>query len=318
MTKKCIMTELRCTRESCGNALVELGKANQDIVVLSADLAGSTKTDDFAKAFPERFFNMGIAEANMMNTAAGLAASGKIPFATTFAIFASGRAWEQIRNTIAYGNLNVKIVATHGGISVGPDGASHQGIEDMALMRMIPGMTVLVPCDAVETPKALFAASEYKGPVYVRLARLKIPVITQLTDSFIIGKSNVLREGADVTIVACGVMVASALAAAEILAKENIKATVINAYSIKPLDTKKILHWAKKTNAIVTAEEHLAVGGLGSAVADVLSRECPTPLEMVAINDRFGQSGDPEELMKEYHLTADDIVRAAKKAVSRK
>jgi len=312
------MTELRCTRESCGNALVELGKANQDIVVLSADLAGSTKTDDFAKAFPERFFNMGIAEANMMNTAAGLAASGKIPFATTFAIFASGRAWEQIRNTIAYGNLNVKIVATHGGISVGPDGASHQGIEDMALMRMIPGMTVLVPCDAVETPKALFAASEYKGPVYVRLARLKIPVITQLTDSFIIGKSNVLREGADVTIVACGVMVASALAAAEMLAKENIKATVINAYSIKPLDTEKILHWAKKTNAIVTAEEHLAVGGLGSAVADVLSRECPTPLEMVAINDRFGQSGDPEELMKEYHLTADDIVRAAKKAISRK
>lgn len=312
------MAELKCTRESCGNALVELGKANKDIVVLSADLAGSTKTDDFGKAFPERFFNMGIAEANMMNTAAGLAVSGKIPFATTFAIFASGRAWEQIRNTIAYGNLNVKIVATHGGISVGPDGASHQGIEDMALMRMIPGMTVLVPCDAVETPKALVAASEYKGPVYVRLARLKIPVITQLTDSFIIGKSNVLREGSDVTIIACGVMVSSALAAAETLLKEGIKATVINAYSIKPLDTEKILLWAKKTGAVVTAEEHLATGGLGSAVAEVLAQNHPAPIEMVAINDRFGQSGEPDELMKEYHLTADDIIRAAQKAISRK
>ena len=312
------MAELKCTRESCGNALVELGKANKDIVVLSADLAGSTKTDDFAKAFPERFFNMGIAEANMMNTAAGLAVSGKIPFATTFAIFASGRAWEQIRNTIAYANLNVKIVATHGGISVGPDGASHQGIEDMALMRMIPGMTVLVPCDAVETPKALFAASEYKGPVYVRLARLKIPVITQLTDSFIIGKSNVLKEGVDVTIIACGVMVASALTAAETLLKESIKATVINAYSIKPLDTEKIISYAKKTGAIVTAEEHLASGGLGSAVAEVLATNLPTPMEMVAINDRFGQSGEPDELMKEYHLTADDIVQAVKKVISRK
>ncbi|MBI5778322.1 MAG: transketolase family protein [Planctomycetes bacterium] len=312
------MAELRCTRESCGNALVELGKANKDIVVLSADLAGSTKTDDFAKAFPERFFNMGIAEANMMNTAAGLAVAGKIPFATTFAIFASGRAWEQIRNTIAYGNLNVKIVATHGGISVGPDGASHQGIEDMALMRMIPGMTVLVPCDAVETPKALFAASEYKGPVYVRLARLKIPVITQLTDSFIIGKSNILREGSNVTIIACGVMVAAALTAAEALLKENIKATVINAYSIKPLDTEMILTCAKKTGALVTVEEHLAIGGLGSAVADVLAQNHPTPLEMVAINDRFGQSGEPDELMKEYHLTADDIIQAVKKVISRK
>jgi transketolase len=309
------MAELRCTRESCGNALVELGKANKDIVVLSADLAGSTKTDDFAKAFPERFFNMGIAEANMMNTAAGLAVSGKIPFATTFAIFASGRAWEQIRNTIAYANLNVKIVATHGGISVGPDGASHQGIEDMALMRMIPGMTVLVPCDAVETPKALVAASEYKGPVYVRLARLKIPVITQLTDSFVIGKSNVLREGTEVTIIACGVMVASALTAAETLSQENIKATVINAYSIKPLDTENIIAYAKKTGAVVTAEEHLAAGGLGSAVAEVLAQNYPVPMEMVAINDRFGQSGEPDELMKEYHLTADDIVKAVKKVI---
>jgi len=312
------MTELRCTRESCGNALVELGKANKDIVVLSADLAGSTKTDDFAKAFPERFFNMGIAEANMMNTAAGLAVSGKIPFATTFAIFASGRAWEQIRNTIAYGTLNVKIVATHGGISVGPDGASHQGIEDIALMRLIPGMTVLVPADAVETPKALFAASEYKGPVYIRLARLKIPVITQLTDSFIIGKSNVLKEGTAVTIIACGVMVAVALNAAEALAKENIKATVINAYSIKPLDTEKIISYAKKTKAIVTVEEHLAIGGLGSAVADVLAQNHPTPLEMVAIKDRFGQSGEPDELLKEYHLTSEDVVLAAKKVITRK
>ncbi|MEW6025765.1 MAG: transketolase family protein [Planctomycetota bacterium] len=312
------MPELKCTREACGNALVELGRANKDIVVLSADLAGSTKAEDFGKVFPERFFNMGIAEANMMNTAAGLAAAGKIPFATTFAIFASGRAWEQIRNTIAYGNLNVKIIATHGGISVGPDGASHQGIEDIALMRMIPGMTVLVPCDAVETPKALFAASEYKGPVYVRLARLKIPIITQLTDSFVIGKFNVLKEGADATIIACGVMVAPALNAAETLIKEGIKATVINAYSIKPLDEERIISYAKKTGAIVTAEEHLATGGLGSAVADILAANCPAPLEMVAIKDRFGQSGEPDELMKEYRLTSEDIIKAAKKAFARK
>jgi len=312
------MVELKCTREACGNALVELGKRNPNVVVLSADLAGSTKASEFAKVFPERFFNMGVAEANMMNTAAGLAVSGKIPFATTFAIFASGRAWEQIRNTIAYSGLNVKIVATHGGISVGPDGASHQGIEDIALMRVIPGMTVLVPADAVETPKAIFAAAEYYGPVYIRLARLKIPIITKSTDPFVIGKSGILREGNDATVIACGIMVASALTAAETLAQENINITVINSYTIKPLDTKTIISYAEKTRAIVTAEEHLGVGGLGSAVSEVLSQNCPVPIEMIAIKDRFGQSGESEELLKEYALTANDIVQAVKKVISRK
>lgn len=312
------MIELKCTREACGNALVELGKRNSNVVVLSADLSGSTKADEFAKVFPERFFNMGVAEANMMNTAAGLAVSGKIPFATTFAIFASGRAWEQIRNTIAYSGLNVKIIATHSGISVGPDGASHQGMEDIALMRVIPGMTVLVPADAVETPKAIFAAAEYYGPVYIRIARLKIPIVTKPSDSFVIGKSNILREGNDATIIACGTMVSSALVAAETLSKENIKVTVINSYSIKPLDTKTIISCAEQTGAIVTAEEHLLAGGLGSAVSEVLVQNCPVPLEMVAIKDRFGQSGEPEELLKEYNLTADDIVQSVKKVINRK
>lgn len=312
------MVELKCTREAFGSALVELGKNNPNVVVLSADLAGSTKTSEFAKVFPERFFNMGVAEANMMNTAAGLAVSGKIPFATTFAIFASGRAWEQIRNTISYGALNVKIVATHGGVSVGPDGASHQGIEDIALMRLIPGMTVLVPADAIETPKAIFAAAEYYGPVYIRLARLKIPVVTKATDTFVIGKSSVLREGNDATVIACGIMVSSALSAAEMLAQENINITVINCYTIKPLDTKTIISQAEKTQAIVTAEEHLMAGGLGSAVSEVLSQNCPVPIEMVAIKDRFGQSGESEELLKEYNLTANDIIQAVRKVIRRK
>lgn len=312
------MVELKCTREAFGSALVELGKNNPNVVVLSADLAGSTKTSEFAKVFPERFFNMGVAEANMMNTAAGLAVSGKIPFATTFAIFASGRAWEQIRNTISYGALNVKIIATHGGISVGPDGASHQGIEDIALMRLIPGMTVLVPADAIETPKAIFAAAEYYGPVYIRLARLKIPVLTKATDLFVIGKSSVLREGNDATVIACGIMVSSALSAAEMLTQENINITVINCYTIKPLDTKTIISQAEKTKAIVTAEEHLMAGGLGSAVSEVLSQNCSVPIEMVAIKDRFGQSGESEELLKEYNLTANDIVQAVRKVIRRK
>jgi transketolase len=310
--------ELKCTREASGNAIVELGRKNSNVVVLSADLSGSTKADEFAKVFPQRFFNMGIAEANMMNTAAGLAVSGKIAFATTFAIFASGRAWEQIRNTIAYSNLNVKIIATHGGISVGPDGSSHQGIEDIALMRVIPGMTVLVPVDAIETPKAIFSAAEHQGPVYIRLARLKLPVITKPQDTFIIGKSNILREGTDATVIACGIMVSSALQASELLAKENIKITVLNCYSIKPIDTGTIISLAEKTGAVVTAEEHLQIGGLGSSVSEILSQNYPVPVEMIAIKDRFGQSGEPEELLKEYHLTSKDIVTTVKKAISRK
>ncbi len=316
---------MKCTREACGSALVELGKTNPNVVVLSADLAGSTKASDFQKAFPDRFFNMGIAEANMMNTAAGLALSGKIAFATTFAIFATGRPWEQIRNTIAYTKANVKIIATHGGVAVGPDGASHQGIEDLALMRIIPGMTVIVPCDAVETPKAIFAAAQIKGPVYIRLSRPKLAVVTNQIDYFKVGEANVLREGGDITppesragIIACGIMVAKALEAAELLKAQGINATVVNLHTIKPLDNDKIISLAKKTGAIVTAEEHLIAGGMGSAVSEVLSRNYPVPIEMVGINDQFGQSGESDELLKYYHLTAKDIVEAVNKAIKRK
>ncbi|MFH1228213.1 MAG: transketolase family protein [Planctomycetota bacterium] len=310
--------ELACTRESCGNALAALGAANPNIVVLTADLSGSTKSDEFGKRFPARFFNMGIAEANMMNTAAGLAVSGKIPFACTFAVFAAGRAWEQIRNTICYSRINVKIVATHSGLSVGPDGGSHQAIDDIALMRILPNMTVLVPCDAVETYKAVVAASEYKGPVYLRLCRAKIPIITTQLDKFVIGKANVIKEGSSVAIFACGPMVYPAMMASEALAKENISAAVINLHTIKPIDAEMIAKYAAKTGAIVTAEEHLVAGGMGSAIAEVLVQSGPVPMEMVAIKDQFGQSGEPSDLLKYYGLTAEDIIKAARKAFSRK
>ena len=312
------MIQLLCTREACGNTLVELGKKNKDVVVLSADLAGWTEATEFAKEFPDRFFNMGVAEANMMNTAAGLAAAGKIPFACTFAIFASGRPWEQIRNTIAYANLNVKIIATHGGISVGPDGASHQAIEDIALMRIIPNMTVLVPADALETPKAIMAAAKLKGPVYIRLARAKLPLVTRPEQPFRIGQANVLREGKDVTIICCGYMVAPSLEAAETLKKNGLDAAVVNLHTIKPIDRETIVNQARRTGAIVTAEEHLVHGGLGSAVAEVLAKNHPTPIEMIGLQDRFGQSGKPAELFKEYQLTPEDIVQAVKKVSSRK
>jgi transketolase len=324
------MSELKCTREACGKALVELGRRNQNVVVLSADLAGSTKADEFGKVFPDRFFNMGIAEANMMNTAAGLALTGKIAFATTFAIFATGRVWEQIRNTIAYCGLNVKIIATHGGVSVGPDGSSHQGIEDFALMRIIPGMTVLVPVDAIETPKAIFAAAEMKGPVYIRLARPKLPLISKPEDYFAIGKASILippqsplnkggrGDGKDATIFACGTMVAKAIESASVLAKQGINVTVVNLSTIKPLDEKLIIRLAKETGAIVTAEEHLLAGGIGSAIAELLSQNYTVPMEMVGIKDQFGQSGEMDELFKYYHLTTENIVEAARKVINRK
>lgn len=312
------MTELKCTREACGKALVELGHRNPNVVVLSADLAGSTKAEEFGKAFPDRFFNMGIAEANMMNTAAGLALAGKIAFATTFAIFATGRVWEQIRNTIAYSSLNVKIIATHGGVSVGPDGSSHQGIEDFALMRIIPGMTVLVPADAIETPKAIFAAAELKGPVYIRLARPKLPLISKPEDYFAIGKASVLKTGKDATIFACGTMVAKAIETAYVLEKKGIKVTVVNLSTIKPLDNELIIRLAKETGAIVTAEEHLLAGGMGSAIAELLIQNYPVPMEMVSIKDQFGQSGEMDELFKYYHLTIGSISEAVQKVVKRK
>ena len=306
------------TRQAYGDALVELGEKNKDIVVLDADLSKSTTTAKFGKKFPERFFNMGVAEANMMNTAAGLATCGKIAFVSSFSIFATGRAWEQIRNTICYSGLNVKIVATHSGVSVGPDGASHQCIEDISLMKTIPTMTVVEPCDAVETKKAILAAVAHKGPIYIRLGRAAVPVITKKEEPYTIGKANILRNGKDVAIVACGALVANSLIAADMLSKEGIEATVVNMHTIKPIDQEILVKVAKQVNAVVTAEQHVLDGGLGSTVATVLARNYPVPVEMIGIDNRFGQSGDPDILFKEYHLLPEDIIVAAKRAIERK
>jgi len=312
------MTEMIATRQAYGDALVDLGEKNKDIVVLDADLSKSTTTAKFGKKFPERFFNMGVAEANMMNTAAGLATCGKIAFVSSFSIFATGRAWEQIRNTICYSGLNVKIVATHSGVSVGPDGASHQCIEDISLMKTIPTMTVVEPCDAVETRKAILAAVAHKGPIYIRLGRAAVPVITKKEEPYTIGKANILRNGKDVAIVACGALVANSLTAADMLSKEGIEATVVNMHTIKPIDQEILVKVAKQVNAVVTAEQHVLDGGLGSAVATVLARNYPVPVEMIGIDNRFGQSGEPDMLFREYHLLPEDIVVAAKRAVERK
>ena len=312
------MAEMIATRQAYGDTLLELGEKNKDIVVLDADLSKSTTTAKFGKKYPERFFNMGVAEANMMNTAAGLATCGKIPFVSSFSIFATGRPWEQIRNTICYSGLNVKIVATHSGVSVGPDGASHQCIEDISLMRTIPTMTVIEPCDAVETRKSILAAVAYKGPMYIRLGRAAVPVITKKEDPYTIGRASIMRDGEDVVIVACGALVANSLTAADMLLKDGIRATVINMHTIKPLDQEILVRIAKQVKAVVTAEQHVLDGGLGSAVASVLARTYPVPVEMVGIDNRFGQSGEPDVLFKEYHLLPEDIVLAAKKAIERK
>jgi len=312
------MAEMIATRQAYGDALLELGERNKDIVVLDADLSKSTTTAKFAKKFPDRFFNMGVAEANMMNTAAGLATCGKIAFVSSFSIFATGRAWEQVRNTICYSGLNVKIVATHSGVSVGPDGASHQCIEDISLMRTIPTMTVIEPCDAVETKKAIYAAVNYDGPMYIRLGRAAVPVITKKEDLFNIGKAMILRTGKDVAIVACGALVSNSLVAADLLSKEGIEATVVNMHTLKPVDHETLVKVAKQVNAIVTAEQHVLDGGLGSAVACALSRNYPVPIEMIGIDNRFGQSGEPDILFREYHLLSEDIVLAAKRIIERK
>lgn len=306
------------TREAYGKALVKLGAENKDVVVLDADLSKSTKTSDFAKEFPERFFDMGVAEQNMIGTAAGLAAAGKIPFASSFAVFATGRAFEQIRNSIAYPKLNVKIAASHAGISVGEDGASHQSIEDIAIMRALPNMKVIVPADATETEQVIKAAAETKGPVYIRLGRLALPVLFDENYSFEIGKANVINEGNDVTVIACGLMVGPALEAANKLKEENISVRVINMATVKPIDKDAIVKAAVETKAIVTAEEHSVIGGLGSAVAEVLAQAEPTVLEMVGVNDTFGESGAPAELLEKYGLTAEGIIEAVKKAIKRK
>lgn len=307
------------TRDAYGQALVKLGGENDKIVVLDADLSKSTKTADFQKVYPERFFNMGIAEQNLIGFSAGLAAAGKIPFASTFAIFAAGRAFEQIRNSVAYPKLNVKVAVTHAGISVGEDGGSHQAIEDLALMRSLPNMTVLVPADAVETYQIIKAAAEYQGPVYVRMGRLAVPVLFEESSySFTIGKANIIREGKDVTIIANGLMVAEALKAADQLKDQGIEVSVVNCASLKPLDEETIINLAKSTGAVVTVEEHSIIGGLGSAVAEVLSENCPVPLRRVGIKDTFGESGKPEELLIKYGLTSQEIVVAVEEVIKRK
>ncbi|ERT68444.1 hypothetical protein HMPREF0202_01689 [Cetobacterium somerae ATCC BAA-474] len=302
----------KSTRQAYGEALVELGRQNNNIVVLDADLTKSTKTNLFQEAFPERHINVGIAEADLIGTAAGLATCGKIPFASTFAMFAAGRAFEQIRNTVAYPKLNVKIAPTHAGISVGEDGGSHQSVEDISLMRSIPGMVVLSPADATETKKMIFAAAEYNGPVYIRMGRLDVPVLFDDSYDFQIGVANTIKEGTDVTILATGLMTARALEAAEKLQAEGVSVRVINVGTIKPLDGETVLKAAQETKFIVTAEEHSVIGGLGSAVSEFLSETHPTLVKKVGIYDVFGQSGKAEELLEKYELTATKLISVIK------
>ena len=304
------------TREAYGKALVKLGKINDDVVVLDADLSKSTKTNDFLKAYPNRFFNMGIAEQNLVGAACGFAAAGKIPFASTFAMFATGRAFEVIRNSVCYPKLNVKICATHAGITVGEDGGSHQSVEDISLMRSIPNMTVVVPADGIEAEKMIFAAAEFNGPMYVRLGRSAVPTIFEEDYNFEIGKGVVLRDGKDATIIACGIMVNEAIIAADKLKEENIDVRVINMSTIKPIDTELIIKAAKETKAIITAEEHSIIGGLGSAVSEVVSENHPTIVRKVGVNDSFGESGTPNELLEKYGLTAKNIVDKVKEALN--
>ena len=306
----------KATREAYGEALAEFGAQYPDLIVLDADLANATKTNSFQKVFPDRHIDCGIAECNMMGIAAGLSTVGKIPFASTFAMFASGRAYEQVRNSIGYPHLNVKIGATHAGITVGEDGASHQCLEDMALMRAIPGMVVINPSDAVEARAAVQAAIEYVGPVYLRFGRAAVPIINDREDyHFEIGKGELLREGSDVTIVATGICVSSALEAAEKLAADGISAEVINIHTIKPLDTELIVKSAKKTGKVVTAEEHTIIGGLGGAVCEALSEKTPTPVLRIGINDVFGESGTAAQLVAKYGLDGEGIYTKVKEFV---
>ncbi|MCC8028424.1 MAG: transketolase family protein [Lachnospiraceae bacterium] len=314
------MSEIKkiATRESYGNALVEIGREHEDLIVLDADLAGATKTNIFQKVFPERHIDCGIAEANMMGIAAGLATCGKVPFASSFAMFAAGRAYEQVRNSIGYPHLNVKIGATHAGISVGEDGATHQCNEDIALMRTIPGMVVVNPCDDVEARAAVHAAYEYAGPVYLRFGRLAIPVINDpQAYHFELGKGVALRKGQDVTIIATGLCVNESLEAARLLEADGIDAEVINIHTIKPLDEELVAASARKTGKIVTVEEHSVVGGLGSAVCDVLSEKAPTRVMKIGVNDEFTMSGPAVQLIKKYGLDAESIYGKVKAFVQR-
>ncbi len=308
----------KATRDAYGEFLKELGHRNKDIIVLDADLSSSTKTIVFAKEFPNRFFNTGIAEQNMIGVAAGLATTGKIPFASTFAVFGAGRAYEQIRNSVCYPNLNVKVAVTHSGLTVGEDGATHQMLEDIALMRVLPNMYVTVPADACETKAIVSWAVEHKGPVYIRMGRSKVGEIMPSNTVFVPGKSTVLHEGKDITVIACGIMVEKAVQAAEILEKENISVRVINMSSIKPIDKDAILKAAVETGAILTCEEHSVIGGLGSAVSEVLSLEKPTIMDMIGINDTFGESGKANDLLEKYGLTSSNIVEKIKLLIQKK
>jgi transketolase len=309
--------KLKATRDAYGEALLALGKKRSDIVALDADLSGSTKTCKFAKAFPDRFFNMGIAEQDMIGTAAGLALTGKVPFASTFAVFETGRAWDQIRLTVCYSNTNVKLVATHGGITVGEDGASHQALEDIALMRALPNMNVIVPADAAETTSVINAVADYKGPVYVRLGRAKIPYVMPDDYRFTLGKAFVFHIGKDANIIAAGIMVDIAKKAAEILSKEGVDTGVINMSTIKPLDEETVLSAAGSSGFIVTAEEHSIIGGLGGAVCELLSERCPVRVKRIGMKDIFGCSGSPDELLKYHGITVENLIKEVKTSLKK-
>lgn len=309
---------LKSTRKAYGEALVELGESNDRVVVLDADLSKSTYTNLFGKKFPQRFFNMGISECKMICCAAGLATTGKIPFASSFAVFAAGRAWEMVRLSLGYTNLNVKIAASHAGISVGEDGPTHQCLEDIALMRVIPNMSLIVPADATETKKAVFAAADWEGPIYLRLGRPDLPILFEASYDFQIGKAKVIKEGKDVSIFACGLMVWQAIQALDLLKKEGIDGELVNVSTIKPLDEETILCSLSKTGCAVSAEEHSIIGGLGSAIAELITEKLPSPLERVGIRDCFAESGPWEKLLLKYNLSPQDIKNAAVKAIKRK
>ncbi len=312
------MNEMIATRDGFGKELVAIGKKNEKVVVVSADLEDATRAEYFRDAYPDRFFTVGIAEQDMVGMASGLSKTGFIPFINSFAVFLTNRAYDMLRLDICYNNCNVKIVCSHAGVTVGQDGASAQCLEDLAIMRVLPNMRVIFPVDTLEAQKATRTMADYAGPVYMRTSRAPVPVITEESTPFEIGKANIIREGGDVTLIGCGGMVCESLGAADILKKEGIEARVINMHTIKPIDEQTIIKAAKETKAIVTAEEHQIYGGLGSAVAEVLAQKCPVPLEMVAVRDSFGESGTPEELLKKFHLKDVDIAEAARKVIKRK
>ncbi|MFC1566539.1 transketolase family protein [bacterium] len=310
--------ESKATRYGYGEGVAIAAQANDKITVLTADVTTSVVANIFQNKFPDRFYNLGVAEQNLIGTAAGLALQGLVPFATAYSVFITGRAWDQIRNTICYSNLNVKIVGSHSGLMVGPDGATHQALEDIAILRSIPNIKIIVPCDYIETIKAVKALSEDFGPAYLRVGRSATPILTDENTPFEIGKMNIMKEGHDLTIFACGSLVNEAVEAAKILEHENIKAKVVNVHTVKPLDEKMIIESAKATGAIVTCEEHQLYGGLGSAISEVIVQNHPVPIEMIGVKDEFGESGDPKDLMIKYGLKDKNIVDACKKVLNRK